>query len=66
MALNWPDFTKWTRQPDQVGDAVERMVNAEIAQSAANQRALQKAKADAAKQQAREERQTTAEVNRGR
>ena len=57
----WPDFSKMKPvNPDVVGDAVEKMISRELPQAAANQRALQQARADAAKRQQAEDRQTTA------
>jgi len=52
MALNWPTYTNQpNNDANAVGDAVNRMVDKEIASAAANQRALQAAKAAEAKRQ---------------
>jgi hypothetical protein len=51
MAINWPDFSNASKPADAVGDAVRIMTDRAIAQSAANQRALQTAKAEVAKRQ---------------
>lgn len=56
MALNWPTYeTKApNNQTDPVGNAVKAMGDAAVAQSAANQRQLQQARAAEAKRQRQE------------
>lgn len=56
MAINWPVYE--TKEPnnatDPVGPALKKMMDASIAQSAANQRQLQEARAAEAKRQRQE------------
>jgi hypothetical protein len=54
MAIKWPDFSNATKPENSVGDALRIMCDREIAQSAANMRQLQQARAAEAKRQRQE------------
>ena len=70
MPINWPKFEiKPSNESDANGDYIKKMVNREIAQSAANQKQLQQAKAAEARRIRQEsldaERILTTEYPRG-